>query len=123
MATITMEHADGWLRKLKIAWEGGDAKGAVSLFSHTREYYERPFKAGTTKAEIEKYWEDIDGLRDITFDYRIAAIDGNLVVAHWQNGFVTPDDDKRWLLDGVFFIEFDDAGNCSTFRQWWFAAD
>jgi hypothetical protein len=26
---------------------------------------------------------------------------------------------KRLLLDGVFLVEFDEAGLCSRFREWW----
>jgi hypothetical protein len=115
--------AEEWLVRLKNAWEGGDSEAAVALFSATREYYERPFKPGTTQEEFGRYWADIHGLRDIKFDYTVEAVEGRLAVAHWRNSFTSPDDDKSWLLDGVFFIEFDEEGRCIVFRQWWFAAD
>lgn len=121
--TIDHQTVHDWLDRLKSYWEAGDGEGALSLFRQTAEYYERPFHAGTTEAEIRKYWEDVDGLKDITFEFEIVAIAGQRAVVHWQNGFVTPDDGKAWLLDGVFFIDFDVEGECQTFRQWWFARD
>lgn len=120
---LTRETAEEWLRELKRAWEAGDAAAAVALFSATREYYERPFSPGTTQEDIRKYWKDIDGLEDIKFDYTLSAVDGQLAVAHWKNSFVTPADGKSWLLDGVFFVEFDDQDRCVIFRQWWFGAE
>lgn len=116
-------HVEAWLDELKEAWEGGDVERAVSLFHQTTEYYERPFRPGTSEEEIRGYWRDIHGLKDIRFDYTLSAVDGNLAVVHWQNSFVTPRDNKAWLLDGVFFLEFNETGKVVVFRQWWFAAE
>ena len=119
--TMTVDKAAEWLEALKTSWEASDVDGALSLFSHTIAYYERPFKPGTSQAEIATYWRDIVGLCDITFDYEIVAIEGNRVIVHWRNGFRVDGDSS--LLDGVFFVDFDDAGNCVEFRQWWFSED
>lgn len=123
MTAVTKEFATKWLDELKAAWEAGDGVRARKLFARTQEYYERPFRPGTTQAEIAGYWADIDELENIRFDYAVSAINGPLVVVHWQNSFTTPNDNADWLLDGVFFLTFDDAGDCVQFRQWWFARD
>jgi hypothetical protein len=118
---IQYEQAKQWMESLKKAWEDGDPKSAVNLFTHTSHYYERPFNPGTTQDEIKLYWKDIVGLQNITFDYEIVAIEGSRLVVHWQNGFTH--EGSASLLDGVFFIDFDDNANCVEFRQWWFARD
>lgn len=121
MSTNMRDDATSWLDQLKDAWERGDAEAAVQLFAATREYYERPFRPGTTMDEYREYWKDIDALQDIVFDYDIMAIDGNRCCVHWQNSFSTAESSERALLDGVFVIDFNDNGECVVFRQWWFA--
>jgi hypothetical protein len=39
-------------------------------------------------------------------------------VALWQGRLDLRDSGKRLLLDGVFLVEFDEAGLCSRFREW-----
>ena len=109
-----------WLDELKAAWEAGDPTAALKLFQHTTRYYERPFYAGTTQDEFQKYWADIVGLENIRFDYKIVAVDGSVACVHWQNSFRSPSEDRAYLLDGMFQLEFDDQDNCREFRQWWF---
>lgn len=109
-----------WLERLKAAWEARDPEGAVSMFSHTQRYYERPFKPGTTQEEFRTYWQDIVGLEDVRFDYEIVAVDGNTACVHWKNWFRSAGESQQMELDGVFVLVFDDSGNCLEFRQWWF---
>lgn len=117
---ISRDHVQAWLDSLKQAWEAGDGRKAVELFAHTEEYYERPFRPGTTAEEIKSYWRDIDGLTGIRFEYEIVAVEGTTACVHWQNWFSVPGGSDVQHLDGVFVIEFDAAGRCKVFRQWWF---
>ena len=109
-----------WLEHLKRAWEGKNVGAATALFNETDRYYERPFRAGTTKDEILGYWRDIDKVDDITFNYQIAAVEGQVACVHWQNTFFDPAQNRKQRLDGVFLITFDNNMNCKEFRQWWF---
>ncbi len=117
---ISRELVDSWMSELKKAWEAGDLDGALSLFSKTEAYYERPFKAGTTAEEIQAYWKDIVGLSDIRLTYSIVAVEGDTACVHWENWFRADESAKLDHLDGVFVIEFDGDRNCRVFRQWWF---
>ncbi len=117
---ITKSAVTEWMERLKAAWTTRDVEGAVALFRSTKRYYERPFHAGTTEEEIRKYWQDIVTLRNITLDYDVVAVDGDVACVHWVNRFFSPSDARDSLLDGVFVIHFDKNGNCVEFHQWWF---
>lgn len=117
--SVSRSELVAWLDELKLAWESGNPERALRLFEATQEYYERPFAPGTTLEEYRGYWQDIVGLEDIKFDYKIVAIDGHVACVRWRNSFVA--DGESTLLDGVFIIEFDDMVRCRVFRQYWFA--
>ncbi|MBS3923188.1 MAG: nuclear transport factor 2 family protein [Nitrosarchaeum sp.] len=107
-----------WMEEFRNAWVNKDKDRVLSLFSETKNYYERPFKSATTKEEIQSYWNDIDNLTDITLDYEIYAIENDVACIHWVNKYTYQE--KRYHLDGVFMIKFDEFKNCIEFRQWWF---
>src|SRR5258708_32848319 len=117
---VAQSIVEAWLSELKDAWCNKEPERAVQLFSETEQYFERPFKPGTTQADYQGYWKDIVTLSDISFDYDIVAIDGDKACVHWDNKFTVPAKEQRYHLDGMFVIEFNDRGKCRVFRQWWF---
>lgn len=117
---VTRAHVDEWMSKMKTAWEERRPDDALALFRHTEEYYERPFKPGTTQEEYHGYWAGIVDLEDIVVNYNIVAVEGDVACVHWDNLYTVPGDPRRYHLDGMYVIEFDQSGNCRVFRQWWF---
>jgi hypothetical protein len=56
---------------------------------------------------------------DISFGYRVLAVDGSTVIAHWAASFTRVTSQSKVSLDGVIVLEFDDSGACRTLREWW----
>lgn len=106
-----------WMERLKIGWVSKQKDEVLKLFAKTEKYYERPFRPGTTTKEIRGYWNDIDQLEDISFDYDIVAIEGTTACVHWNNEYSYEGKDHQ--LDGMFLIKFNDENECIEFRQWW----
>lgn len=117
---LKMERSDviEWMEKFKSGWIEKRKDDVLKLFEKTERYYERPFKPGTTKEEIRGYWNDIDTLDDVTFDYDIVAIENNTVCVHWDNKYRF--EGEFYHLDGVYTIIFNENKECIEFHQWWF---
>ena len=114
---ISHEDVAIWMERLKAGWVNKQKNEVLKLFTNTERYYERPFNPGTTIEEIKGYWNDIDQLENITFDYEIVAIEGATACIHWNNEYIYEDKDHQ--LDGMFLIKFNDEKECIEFRQWW----
>lgn len=118
---LTEEIVSAWMEELKVAWVEKDIAKAVSIFSHSKRYFERPFYAASTIEEIEGYWKDLVDYEEIELDYEIYAIKDKRAIIHYRNRFVSIETGKKYELDGVFSVLFDDYLKCEEFRQWWFA--
>jgi hypothetical protein len=119
--TLTREDADAWLTRYGQAWRQGDPALAASLFSEDCCYYETPFDAPALgRAGVLRYWQAVpEGQRDVHFGFTVLAIDGERVLAHWTASFRRASSGVQVALDGVFLLEFTEAGTCRTLREWW----
>ena len=85
----TTESVDSWLARYGAAWEKRDAAAAGALFTDKARYSEMPFdlpKQG--RAAIEEYWRTVTAdQRDITFNWKVIAVNGYAGVAHWSAKF------------------------------------
>lgn len=115
-----MERSDvtEWMEKFRSGWIEKRKDDVLELFEKTEKYYERPFKPGTTQEEIRGYWNDIDSLDDVTFDYDIVAVENNIVCVHWDNKYRF--EGEFYHLDGVYTMIFNEKKECIEFHQWWF---
>jgi|SRR3990167_6906267 len=118
---VNREIVDKWMSELKSAWEAKDVEKALSLFEHTKRYFERPFRLAKSIDEIRTYWQDILEIENIRLEYSIISVVNDLAVIHWENWFKNPKTLEECHLDGVFILNFDVSGNCREFRQWWFS--
>lgn len=118
LSTASLE---GWLARYGAAWEARDAKAAGPLFTADARYHEMPFDEPKKGREgIEAYWRDVTkDQRDVHFESKVIAVNGNTGVAHWSANFRVESTGAKVELDGVFVLEFDAAGQCSTLREWW----
>jgi ketosteroid isomerase-like protein len=110
-----------WLEKYGAAWQTRDAVAAGKLFSVDATYHEMPFdpvKQGRTA--IQDYWKTVTAdQRDIQFESKVIAVNGNTGVAHWKATFKLQSTGATIALDGVFVLEFAASGECRSLREWW----
>ena len=119
--TMTRATADRWLKKYGQAWQEGDPRLAARLFTETCRYFETPFsEPAVGRGGVSKYWQAVpDGQTDITFRFRVLAVQSQTVIAHWNASFTRVSSGAHVKLDGMFVLEFDDSGLCSSLREWW----
>lgn len=119
----TLSHAalETWLQKYGAAWESRDAAAAGTLFTTDATYHEMPFDAAKQgRAAIQDYWKTVTAdQRDIQFESKVIAVNGNTGVAHWKATFKLASNGATIALDGVFVLEFDASGQCKSLREWW----
>jgi ketosteroid isomerase-like protein len=118
---LTPAALETWLAGYERAWEQRDASLAVALFTENARYHEMPFdepKMG--RKGIREYWATVTAdQRDVQFDSQVLAVQGNTGVAHWSAKFRSQSTGATLELDGVFVLEFDASGLCSSLREWW----
>jgi ketosteroid isomerase-like protein len=110
-----------WLEAYKHAWENRDGAAAAALFADDARYhwgaFDPPLEGRTA---IEARWNQaVADERDITFTYRIAAVDGSVGVNYWNTVYTNVDTGVRMEYDGVFVVTLNDAGLCTRFEEWW----
>jgi ketosteroid isomerase-like protein len=117
----TVATLEAWLQRYGAAWETRDAAAAGRLFTADANYFEMPFDAPKKgRAGIEEYWRGVTAdQRDIHFEARAISVSGNTGVAHWSAKFRLQSTGATLELDGVFVLEFDASGACSSLREWW----
>lgn len=111
-----------WLVRYGSAWQAGDARAAVELFSDDAEYYENPFAAPMVgRPAIQRYWSRGAGesQEDVHFIHRSIAVLGDTGLAQWHATFVRVPSGSHVELDGLLIAEFDRQGKCRVFREWW----
>jgi uncharacterized protein (TIGR02246 family) len=118
---LTQGKLEAWLASYGNAWETRDADAAVRIFAPDATYHEMPFdapKAG--RAAIREYWAGVTAdQRDVQFESKVIAVNGNTGVAHWSAKFKLASNGATVALDGVFVLEFDANGLCTSLREWW----
>jgi steroid Delta-isomerase len=113
---------EAWLQKYGAAWEGKDPAAAGKIFTADATYHENVYEPVMQgRAAIEKYWGTVTAdQRDIKFESKVIAVNGNTGVAHWSATFKLASTGATIALDGVFVLEFDASGQCKSLREWWF---
>ena len=122
MESLALSDFRKWLDAYGAAWEKGDAAAAADLFSEDARYYETPFQEPMVgKEAIHSYWREGAGesQRDVYFQYEDVAVSENKGLAQWRASFDRLPSGNHVELDGFLSAEFDDAGRCSVFREWW----
>ena len=111
----------GWLQKYGAAWVARDPAAAAALFSSDATYHEMPFDAPKQgRAGIEEYWRNVTAdHRDIKFESQVISVTGNTGVAHWSATVKLASTGATLTLDGVFVLQFDKSGQCTSLREWW----
>ncbi|MGH2652286.1 MAG: nuclear transport factor 2 family protein [Actinomycetota bacterium] len=110
-----------WLAAYGKAWETQDPDAAVALFTPEATYQEKPFDEPMRGREaIREYWATGAGhQREVRFDSRILSVEP--AVGHWWASYTATATGELTKLDGIFLLEFDDEGLCTSLREWWHA--
>lgn len=112
-----------WLDAYGAAWEARSAEAVGRLFSDGALYYETPYSEPFRGREgIESYWSKVTAdQRDVDFASEALGFAGTAGVAKWSARFTLASNGAKVELNGVFLLQFDDAGLCRELREWWHA--
>lgn len=110
-----------WLDGYKNAWENRDAEQAAALFTEDATYRVNPHEdPNEGRSGIREYWSNVTAdQRDITFGSKILTTYGRTAVVHWTAEFNSISSGSKINLDGIFLLNFNDAGLCTRLREWW----
>ena len=112
---------EAWLARYGAAWETRDADAAAALFTADATYHEMPFDAPISGLDgIRDYWARVTAdQREIHFNARPIVVSGKTGVAEWAANFRLESSGATIELNGVFVLEFDATGRCTSLREWW----
>ncbi|HEX7081354.1 MAG TPA: nuclear transport factor 2 family protein [Gammaproteobacteria bacterium] len=112
-----------WLARYGEAWETRDADAAARLFARDALYFETPFADPFRGPEgVRSYWSSVTkDQREIRFESKVVGVLGRTGVARWSAKFKLASTGAAAELNGIFLLEFDDAGRCTSLREWWHA--
>src|SRR5512139_766301 len=115
MKSLTSETFSSWLDAYSLASIQNNPQASAELFARNAEYYETPFDEPMIGRDaIHKYWEiGARTLKDKEADYQILSVKDNLGIARWQSMFTDVKSGKRFALDCLFLVEFDNYFRCS----------
>jgi ketosteroid isomerase-like protein len=118
---VDSEDLARWLAAYGSAWEGKDAALVATLFTEDATYQETPYaEPFRGRAEISNYWASVTADQEnIEFDFAVLSVGGNTGVAEWSARFRSISGDVPVELNGVFVLEFADADQVSSLREWW----
>ena len=121
MKQLTSKTFSSWLEAYGRASIQNDPQASAELFARNAEYYETPFDMPMIGRDaIRKYWEiGAQALKDKEASYEVLSVKDNLGIARWQSKFTDVNSGKRFMLDCVFLVEFNNNDKCSVFREWW----
>jgi hypothetical protein len=121
-AAIDAQALAAWLEAYGKAWESQDPDAAAAIFAPVATYQETPFDEPMRGREaIRQYWTTgSEYQRDVSFGYEILTVDP--AIAHWWVSYLAVKrDDEPTKVDGIFLLEFDEEGLCTSLREWWHA--
>lgn len=114
------KHIAKWCTDLKSAWISNDIKNIMSIFSQTTTYYEDPFAPpGTNITEIRSFWEEIAFQDIISLVIEPIMSNGHYSTIHWYLEYKDTRDNSKYIMDGIYVVEFNAEHHCVSFRQWW----
>ena len=114
-----------WLDAYLQAWETYSPEAIGALFSEDATYSYHPYDEPVRGREniVESWLNDQDPPGTYEGQYAPIAIDGNIAVVHGRSHYfkdsARTELTKEW--DNIFVIEFDDAGRCRSFGEWYVA--
>lgn len=108
-----------WLEDYRIAWESADADAAAALFTEEATYraniFEEPFEG---REGVHRYWTEVTATQeDVRVRMGAPFADGDRVAAEFWTTMRNAGDEVT--LPGCLLLSFDDAGRCTSLREYW----
>lgn len=112
-----------WLAAYGAAWQARDPDAAAALFAPDSIYLDTPYSEPFRGPDgVREYWAGVTAdQREVDFESRALGVIGQTGVAEWSCRFKLAASDNRVELNGVFLLEFDASGLCTSLREWWHA--
>lgn len=114
---ITLGYLEEWLNKLKTAWSLKDFGLVEELFTRCVNYVEAPFiTPGRNISDIKNFWAEVIYHSDVHLSYEIIVFYKNKAVVNYFARYF--DGVQYQQSNGIYVIDFDHEGYCTTFKQW-----
>jgi nuclear transport factor 2 (NTF2) superfamily protein len=106
-----------WLDRYVEAWTSYDPDAIRSLFAEDAEYRYRPSDEPLRGREaiVADWLRDRDAPGTYEASYAPWAVEGKRAVATGRSTYSAPD--NAAVYDNVFLLEFDEAGECTSFTE------
>jgi hypothetical protein len=110
-----------WLDAYGRAWQERNPQAAAELYAEGGTYQVTPFLVPMRGREaIRAYWNEVTATeKDISFSYEILVATEKFGIARWRASFERTPPGLKTKLDGIFLIELDISGKCTSLREWW----
>lgn len=117
MSSSSSFSAEVWIQNLFDAWARKDFKAIGVIFEHCETYMEDPFYPVLHSiGDIMPLWTEVEAQEKIELDYIVLSESAAGVTYRWMAKFFV--EDKFFDLDGIYFVTFDEGGECKKFCQW-----
>ena len=118
---LTTAKLESWLAGYEEAWETLDADKAGPLFTEDATYKDNPYEPAHQGREgIHEYWATVTSDQEnVDFTYEVLSVVNNTGIAYWHSEFNSRSTGAGIALDGIFVLEFDQDGLCSSLKEWW----
>jgi ketosteroid isomerase-like protein len=114
-----------WLKAYMQAWESYSPQAIGDLFTEDATYWFHPFDEPVVGREaiVQAWLKEPDAPGTFTANYAPVAVEGDVAVVNGRSTYFKDSSrtemTKEW--DNLFVIEFDKAGRCRSFREWYVA--
>jgi len=107
-----------WLQRYVEAWETYDPAKIEALFSEDVSYRYHPYDEPVVgrKALVESWLEEPDKPGTYEATYEPVAVEGDVAVAVGYSSYRV--DGSVVIYDNCFVMQFDEAGRCKAFTEW-----
>jgi ketosteroid isomerase-like protein len=118
---VNRNAVQAWLDNYVDAWRTYDAAKIGELFSDDALYFFSPFDDPVRGSEaiVTNWLEEPDAPNSWEANYTAVAVEGNVAVANGRTRYLRPDGAVEREFDNIFILEFDAAGRCNRFREWY----
>ena len=110
-----------WLDAYGRAWQERNPQAAEELYAEEGTYQVTPFlEPMRGRKAIRAYWDEVTATeKDISFSCEILTTTEAFGIARWRASFERTPPGLKTKLDGIFLIELDASGKCTSLREWW----
>lgn len=124
MYAMNRSDVQAWLDRYVDAWRSNDRGAIEALFSDDAVYSYRPWESDDQTvrgrdAVVESWLEDKDDPAAWDARYEPFAVDGYRAVAVGWSRYAATGDEPQKTYHNAYLLEFDDAGRCSSFREFY----